>query len=1058
MGNLFGWYRNLSLRLKLLIFFLLVGLIPFAVNGWVASQESAVALQKQAFAQLEGIGAIKKNQIANYMGERKGDMQVLTETVSTMWSEGFAKLAVGNQLKKSALEVYFNDRITLMKDVQKNLRFTGSIELFTEAFKLGMQSDAWQTLSKEREAGFQSFMDNFGFYDIFLIDPDGNVVYTVVKESDLGANLKTGELRDSGLARVFAKSRNQIAIEDFSWYEPSKEPAAFLAVPLTDANDQYLGSAGFQLPTDEINRITQQRQGLSASAESYLVGLLNGKTSLRSDRVVKKGKIGDAKTGPDIDAAVAGQSGRFLKLGSTGTLELSAYVPLDITGLNWGLITTASAEEIATPKIAGRTDDFFTQYKNTYGYYDLFLIDKSGDIFYTVEHEADYQTNLINGEYASTNLGKLFDEVLKTKKFGLTDFEPYAPSNDAPAAFIAQPVLVNGEVELVVALQLSLEDINAVMVERTGLGESGETYLVGQDKLMRSDSRFETTSTVLKRTVDSIAVQEALAGKRDIKIVKDYRDIDVLSAYSPVGLPDVLGAGFDWMILAEIDAEEAFRPIATLQRDMLYLAIAVVVVVVIIALLVAGAIARPIVNMAQVVRQIATERDLTLSVPVRAKDEIGTMSEAFNGMIKIIRDAFEVVTNTAAEVKANSEEMAQRAGANRERAQVELERAQKSEQIITEMGETAAAVSGAATAQQTAAEVASQNVVQMQTQMKDVSSSAEVQNQEVNEVMSRVQEMGETGGKVVQTAQQQGETVVKVSASMTEMTQSVDEMRKAVGQATEYSQAALAAAQEGTQSVEATVDGMRAISESSEQISEIISVITEIAEQTNLLALNAAIEAARAGAHGKGFAVVADEVGKLAQRSSEAAKEITQLIKDSTNRVNEGAKLTDESRKALTRIDEGGRVNMQAIEEIGKTAEVLTSSSQTVQDMMESLNVLAQEIGSMAGDQGTRRQAAQAALEKLMQESSNINTLIGQADAGAVNVNNEMQGVVTRANEATALTEMQAKRAQAIMQAAKESAAAAKQTTEGAGIVVGITDQLRERSDNLVEQVQQFKI
>ena len=92
-----------------------------------------------------------------------------------------------------------------------------------------------------------------------------------------------------------------------------------------------------------------------------------------------------------------------------------------------------------------------------YGYYDLFLINPDGYCFYTAAKEADYQTNLVNGKYSTSNLGKLVRQVMQTKKAGFADFEPYEPSNGDPASFIAQPVLDRqGNVELVVALQMPL--------------------------------------------------------------------------------------------------------------------------------------------------------------------------------------------------------------------------------------------------------------------------------------------------------------------------------------------------------------------------------------------------------------------------------------------------------------------------------------------------------------------------------------------------------------------------------------------------------------------------
>ncbi|MHC4455610.1 MAG: methyl-accepting chemotaxis protein [Planctomycetota bacterium] len=476
------------------------------------------------------------------------------------------------------------------------------------------------------------------------------------------------------------------------------------------------------------------------------------------------------------------------------------------------------------------------------------------------------------------------------------------------------------------------------------------------------------------------------------------------------------------------------------------------------AFFIGRAISGPVLRMAETVVKVAENRDLTLQVPVESKDEIGAMSKQFNEMMRVLRESFKLVTSAASSVAEGASEVAKRATANRDRAEAEVKQTEKSAQIITEMGGTAGEVAQSSEGQREAAELSNTTVTDLVKAMGEVTKSAADQNQEASNATQRVTEMGETGGKVAETARAQGEMVAKAATAVGDITKAVEDMTKAVARATEHGKAVLVSATEGSSSVSATVDGMRAIAESSEQISEIIGVITEIAEQTNLLALNAAIEAARAGAHGKGFAVVADEVGKLAQRSSEAAKEITQLIKDSTTRVADGTKLSDESQQSLAKIDEGGKVNMEAIEEIAKAADVLAAGTGEVQKLMEELNALAQEIGGMAVEQGPRREAAEKALASLVEQSKAITELVEGANKGAANIGEQMRGIVERTADMTKMTGMQAQRSKNVMEIATASADGARKTVEGAGQVVGITGELQQQSQNLTEQVRQFKI
>lgn len=202
----------------------------------------------------------------------------------------------------------------------------------------------------------------------------------------------------------------------------------------------------------------------------------------------------------------------------------------------------------------------FRNFLQKFGYYDIFLVDaNSGDIVYSVFKEVDYSTSLLSGPYANTNFARAFNEA---KRLGardsatLVDFETYLPSYESAASFIASPIYNDGTLAGVLIFQMPVGEINAMMQQRSGLGESGEAYLVGADFKMRSQSRFVEHNTILTQSVETEATRAVINGETDARIIPDYRGTPVLSSFTPLAI-----TGLNWGLLAKIDAAEAFAPV-----------------------------------------------------------------------------------------------------------------------------------------------------------------------------------------------------------------------------------------------------------------------------------------------------------------------------------------------------------------------------------------------------------------------------------------------------------------------------------------------------------------
>jgi methyl-accepting chemotaxis protein len=223
--------------------------------------------------------------------------------------------------------------------------------------------------------------------------------------------------------------------------------------------------------------------------------------------------------------------------------------------------------------------------------------------------------------------------------------------------------------------------------------------------------------------------------------------------------------------------------------------------------------------------------------------------------------------------------------------------------------------------------------------------------------------------------EQQAASLEETAAALEEITATVKKTRSNTQEASTSVNSAKTEAVDGGRVVETAIKAMDSIAQSSKQITDIIGVIDEIAFQTNLLALNAGVEAARAGEAGKGFAVVASEVRALAQRSSEAAKEIKTLIKTSSEHVGAGVKYVGESGEALKRIvDQVVQIN-DLVKEMAQASEQQATGIEQVNAAVAQMDQVTQQNAAMV-EQST------AASRGLAGETQTLSQLVGFFNVG----------------------------------------------------------------------------
>lgn len=212
--------------------------------------------------------------------------------------------------------------------------------------------------------------------------------------------------------------------------------------------------------------------------------------------------------------------------------------------------------------------------------------------------------------------------------------------NDSiPFIFLISPITDQNKLLGYVALREKFDPTQQILYLRTGMGKSGETYIVGSDKLMRSKSRFLKNKFPLEILVDTKATNEALTYNSGNAIIQDYRDVTVLSVYRPLNIQ-----GLNWAIITEIDLKEAMVPVSKAAYKLFWISTAILILISLVSWLIAKRISSPISYLSRVILELAKGRVPEINITSNSKDEIGQILEAMNLLVDSLNRTSEFAT------------------------------------------------------------------------------------------------------------------------------------------------------------------------------------------------------------------------------------------------------------------------------------------------------------------------------------------------------------------------------------------------------------------------------
>ena len=666
-----------------------------------------------------------------------------------------------------------------------------------------------------------------------------------------------------------------------------------------------------------------------------------------------------------------------------------------------------------------------------FGYYDIFLAETgSGNIVYSVFKELDYSTSLVHGSYADTNFGEAFRaaDQLPAGEFALFDFRQYAPSYEAPASFIAAPVFDGGERLGVLLFQMPLDTITEVMSARHGLGEGGDAFMVGPDHLMRSDSHLnpEQYSVVYSfrhaetARFEADCVERAMAGESGEERRQNFAGEPVLATFGPVDV----GGGIRWALVTETPAGEALSTVTELATTKnsalqslltrsLLTGVLSIVFIVLVAMYVAGMLVRPLLRTVAALQRVA-KGDLSTTIDVDSKDEIGQMAKALNQSFDHIREAFRGFaegTRTLEESSVRLITVSSQMSANADQTK---KRAESSKGLADNMSTSVQTVATAAQEMSASAKEIAENTTrsaqtaaEASTVVEKTDATAEqlsTSSQQIGDVTKTITDIAEQTKDLAAQAASQAQLATEAGKGFGVVANEVKELAKATSQATEDITTKIEQSQKVSERV---TDSTRKMIDIVERMKQTAVHIAESVDRwlqdepapepaRELVGAGAAVESreGNGASHHDGRAGISRIAGR-AQEAVSVSRQAEELSRGISNAMTD----LDDSRSAITSVlasigDIARQTNLLALNATIEAGRASTAAqgfgglATQVHDLAERTSKATEEIGDrvgeIQGDSGavvTAVGSIRAIVEKIETHASSVAAAVEQQNA-----------------------------------------------------------------------------